>query len=151
MNPTSAFNALVKYAKTGVGITPAKDTSTPPAKSPEASASSSIEPETRVSRATRAFLALAWETTAKPILHARVGVRSMLTKPRTPELPNSLAKFLHPQFIMDTSMVKRLIRLKRLAYKQTVFCQFLNELDQLSSVRMYTIGIGKIVSRNRVC
>src|SRR3972149_5672069 len=92
MNPTSAFSALVEYAKTGVGTTPTKTTSTPPARRPETSAPSSIEPETRVSRATRAFLALACEATAHPTLQLSVGVKSPLTNPRTPELPNSLAK-----------------------------------------------------------
>jgi hypothetical protein len=56
-----------------------------------------MEPETRVSLATNASFALAYEVTAKPTLHARAGVKSMLTKPRTPELPNNLPKFLQPQ------------------------------------------------------
>jgi hypothetical protein len=52
-----------------------------------------MPPETRVSLATNAFPAFECVATAKPTLHASAGVRSMLTKPLTPELPNSLAKF----------------------------------------------------------
>jgi hypothetical protein len=42
-----------------------------------------------VSRAASTLFALENVTTAKPILAAKIGVKSTLTKPRTPELPNS--------------------------------------------------------------
>jgi len=45
-----------------------------------------------VSRATKTFLAFESVPMAKPILEARVGVKSTLAKPRIPELPKSFVK-----------------------------------------------------------
>ena len=50
-----------------------------------------MPPETRVSRATTAFLAFAYAATAKPTLQASWGVNSTFAIPLTPELPNNLA------------------------------------------------------------
>jgi hypothetical protein len=47
-------------------------------------------PETRVSQATTALLALACVATAEATLQAKFGVRSTFANPLTPELPNSL-------------------------------------------------------------
>jgi hypothetical protein len=63
--------------------------SAPPDKKPETKAFSSITPETLVSRAASTLFALENVTTAKPILAAKIGVKSTLTKPRTPEVPKS--------------------------------------------------------------
>jgi hypothetical protein len=98
MTPASAPISLVRKAKTGVGKTPRDLTLAPPDKRPETKASSSIKPETLVSRATSTSLALENVATAKPILAAKTGAKSTLTNPRTPELPNSLVpKFSHHQ------------------------------------------------------
>src|SRR4030043_914973 len=90
MKPTSAASVLVRYASTGVGVTPILQVLTPHADSPETNAASIKGPVTLVSVATSAFFALEIDAVAMPTLQANSGVKNSLTIPRTPEVPNNL-------------------------------------------------------------
>jgi hypothetical protein len=66
-----------------------------------------------VSRATSTFFALESVATDRPILATRIGVRSTLTRPRTPELPKSFV--FKPHSPMSSSWLNRDMHLNNYA------------------------------------
>src|SRR4030043_2243807 len=100
MKPTSAASVLVRYASTGVGVTPILQVLTPQATSPETNAASIRGPVTLVSVATSAFFALETDAVAMPTLQANSGVKNSFTTPLTPEVPNNLPILNQPQVII---------------------------------------------------
>src|SRR4051812_7029807 len=91
---TAARSKLTRGASTdaaGVGRTPPSIASPPPAAIPAASASSSIGPDSRVSRTIRTCgRSASWRSAAaRPSRTARSGVSNSPTGPRTPSVPKS--------------------------------------------------------------
>ena len=88
ITPPSAPNRAVISAAAGVLTRPKSTTFTPPASRPAATASRSIGPDERLSRATvTVWPACSTVANAQAKSHATRGVRLPPTVPRTPETP----------------------------------------------------------------
>src|SRR5579883_1300009 len=107
--PRSAPRVSVRYAIAGVGITPARITSTPAEASPAATAASRNSPEARGSRPTTAFgrcpakVPRSASTCAAAIDRSRASsaVRSLFARPRTPSVPKRRAMVRTPRKVEE--------------------------------------------------
>src|SRR5271157_5597738 len=123
MKPMSTFLFLVRKARTGVGKIPNRLTDVPPDSKPEVNAFSIIKPEGLVSLATNASFAFEKVAEATPICSARTAVKSALTRPRTPELPNNFNAWTSQQEISEC-----LSQLKRVSNENAAKSRFCSPL-----------------------
>ena len=95
----------------GVGMTPARSTSTPDAQRPAERAAVSMEPEMRVSIPIRKrCLPLAlqkYAPAARPSWYASSGINVEFTSPRTPSVPNNVTILFPPNNFLITFVFYR--------------------------------------------